>query len=309
MSTTYNFNYIITIHNKENLINDVISSVIQVCGKNSKIYPVLDGCTDRSEQIIDEIILKTNVPIIKLYAPNVHEIKSINVGLRGSCQDGYGFNILLQDDVLLKEKDFEKNIIKIYDSIGYDQVGVLAFRHGVNVILNPTLEEIEETNVIESYYGHGFQKNILFPGMLVNRMIGVRSPECLSFGVVNKIGFMDENLAPYTYDNHDYSLRCLEKGFKNYVYSVKFESDVKWGGMRKNPHPDVESVMRRNRKYLYNKHNNLINSLNALVEYNVDNLRPFSIIGIPNIKVRRKLNIRFKVRSFISKVRNYIRRL
>lgn len=308
MSKTYNFNYIITIHNKENLIKDVISSVLQICGNNSKIYPVLDGCTDRTEKIIDEIILTTKVPIIKLYAPNVHEIKSINIGLKASSQVGYGFNILLQDDVLLKEKKFENNIINIYETLGYDQIGVLALRHGVNVRLDSSLEEIEEIDLIESYFGHGFQKNILIPGMVVKRMIGVRSPECLSFDIVKKIGYMDETLAPYTYDNHDYSLRCLEMGFSNYVYSVNFESDVKWGGMRKNPHPEVDSVMRRNRKYLYTKHFNLINTLSTLVEFKLENLAPFSIPGIPNIKVRRKLNIRFKLHSYIIKIRKYLKR-
>jgi glycosyltransferase involved in cell wall biosynthesis len=307
MSKSYSFNYIITIHNKENLIKDVINSVLQICGNNSTIYPVLDGCTDMTEKIIDEIILTAKVPIIKLYAPNVHEIKSINIGLKGSNQEGFGFNILLQDDVLLKENNFESNIIKIYESIGYDHIGVLALRHGVNVILNSSLEEIEETDLIESYYGHGFQKNILSPGMVVKRMIGVRSPECLSFNVVKKIGYMDEILAPYTYDNHDYSLRCLEKGFKNYVYSVNFESDVKWGGMRKNPHPEVDSVMQRNRKYLYTKHFNLINTLNTLTEYNRENLTPFSILGIPNIKFKKKLNIRFRIHVIILKIRNYFK--
>ena len=45
------FNYIITIHNKEDMIEQVMMCVLMCCRDNSHIYPVLDGCTDRTEDI------------------------------------------------------------------------------------------------------------------------------------------------------------------------------------------------------------------------------------------------------------------
>ncbi|MGN6195289.1 MAG: hypothetical protein ACTHOB_10145, partial [Ginsengibacter sp.] len=77
------FNYIITIHNKEDLIEDVLNSVIKCCNANSFIYPVLDGCTDKSEEIVDQIIRENrNISINKIKVNDVHEIMSINEALK-----------------------------------------------------------------------------------------------------------------------------------------------------------------------------------------------------------------------------------
>ena len=50
----FTFNYIITIHNKEHLIRKVLNGVKNSMTENSVIYPVLDGCTDNTEHVIDE---------------------------------------------------------------------------------------------------------------------------------------------------------------------------------------------------------------------------------------------------------------
>ena len=77
------FNYIVTIHNKEFLIERVIRSIIACCNENSFIYPALDGCTDNSELIIDKIIEENpSVNIVKVHTPDVHEILSINEGIK-----------------------------------------------------------------------------------------------------------------------------------------------------------------------------------------------------------------------------------
>ena len=258
--TEYRFNYLITIHNKDKLIANVINGIIKNCRGSSHIYPILDGCTDRTEAIIDEIMTETEVPIHKIYAPDVHEILSINIGLREAPQEGVGFNIILQDDVILIDDDLEISIIKIYEHYGYGNIGVLAIRHGADLDINHENKEIEEKRIVESIYGSGISKDILLPGQILCKTVGIRSPECLSFHVITTIGMMDDNLAPYTYDNHDYSLRCLKAGLKNYLYSFKFKSDTKWGGMRQNPHPEMKSIMKRNRRYLYNKHKSYIES-------------------------------------------------
>ena len=105
------FNYIITIHNKQDLIRDVLICVLMCCRDNSHIYPVLDGCTDQTEEIIDEIITTfSHIPITKVYMSNVHEILSINAGLRAANQEGDGYNIILQDDVMLRDFMWETKV-------------------------------------------------------------------------------------------------------------------------------------------------------------------------------------------------------
>ena len=282
----FRFNYIITIHNKENLIERVLKSVISCSRENSYIYPVLDGCTDRTESIINNIIANNQqVPIKKVYVPNVHEILSINAALKIAPQNERGCNIILQDDVILEDPELERKVLAIYNYLGYSSVGSLVFRHGVNIILNNKTQEIEETDLIESCYGVGICNKPLPPQKLIRRMVGVRSPECISCEVVSKVGLMDENLAPYTYDNHDYSLRCLVSGYKNYVFALKFNSDIEWSGMRNNPLSEFAKVTQRNRKYLYKKYYDFLKKFPLA---KLRNLKTFIPTTIPGINVNRQ---------------------
>ncbi|MBF05371.1 hypothetical protein CL644_01545 [bacterium] len=253
--SAYAFNYIVTIHNKQDLIESVMVGLINNCGENSTIYPVLDGCTDNTEKIIDSLIEKNkNISIKKIYAPDVHEIKSINLALKQIPQEGKVLNIILQDDVILSDKNVEENLAKIYDNLGFENVGTLGFRHGTSLILDHRKKEVRETDLIESCFGTGMSSTVLAPYHLVERMVSIRSPECISSYVLENVGYLDEALAPYTWDNHDLSIRCLQKNLRNFVFALPFISDVQWGGMRENPHPELDRVQNRNKQYLYKKH-------------------------------------------------------
>ncbi|PIR95908.1 MAG: hypothetical protein COT92_03920 [Candidatus Doudnabacteria bacterium CG10_big_fil_rev_8_21_14_0_10_42_18] len=264
----FRFNYIVTIHNKQDLIEQVMLGVISAWREGSFIYPVLDGCTDKTEEIIDRISREnTHIPIIKIFAPDVHEIRSINAALRRIPQDKKGCNFILQDDVVLKAPDLEMQIRNIYDVLGYSEIGCLVFRHGVNVFADDTKQTLEERDLIETVYGVGMCSYPLLPGQLIERMVGVRSPECISCEVISKVGVMDENLAPYSYDNHDISLRCLKAGYKNYIYGLAFASELKWGGTRNNPHPEYGKVLERNKHYLYGKHKDFLHQFCSSKNY------------------------------------------
>jgi hypothetical protein len=278
----YTFNYIISIHNKENLIERVMLGVIKSCSQKSTIYPILDGCTDNTENIIDEIKKKfPQVNIKKLYAPDVHEIRSLNLALSSIPQTDKVLNITLQDDVILDDEKLEEKITKIYNFIGYEKIGTLSFRHGVSLRLDHKTKMVREMDLVESVYGVGMSNMPLPTNTVIERMVSIRSPECISSYVINKIGFLDEKLAPYMWDNHDLSIRCLEAGLRNFVFSLPFISDAKWGGMKTNPHPNLLEIDFRNRKYLYKKHYNFLS--NPLLKKKFLKLRiqkPFLIPGI-----------------------------
>jgi glycosyltransferase involved in cell wall biosynthesis len=255
------FNYIVTIHNKEDLIDRVITGILFCAGDNSHIYLVLDGCTDGTERVVDGLIENyAGLPITKLYAPDVHEILSLNIALRHTPQDGDGYNILVQDDVIIADRNFEKKVLAVNAHFGA-RVGVLSFRHGINLAIAESVPSIEEIDLIESSYGYGLCDKPLLPGFAVERMICLRSPQCISFSTVREVGFLNEKYAPYTFDDHDYGLRCLQAGLVNVVYSVPVRSRVEWGGMRRKPQPGVAAIMKRNRAYVYQDHENFIRTL------------------------------------------------
>jgi glycosyltransferase involved in cell wall biosynthesis len=255
------FNYIVTIHNREDLIERVLTAILISAGVHSHVYLVLDGCTDRTEAVIDKMLLDwVGLPVTKLYAPDVHEIRSLNIALRIVPQDGEGYNILIQDDIILRDRALETKILAIYRHFDRN-IGVLSFRHGANIDLDSTRGEIAESDIIESIYGQGMVDVPLAPGYAATRMVCMRSPQCISFDTIRKIGLLDEKFAPYTYDDYDYGIRCLKAGLKNVVYALKISSRVEWGGMRRSPQPGVAAIMKRNRQYVYQDHAEFIRTM------------------------------------------------
>ncbi len=255
------FNYIVTIHNRQDLIERVLTAILISAGENSHIYLVLDGCTDRTESIVDSMLTDwVGLPVSKLYAPDVHEIRSLNIALRFVPQTGEGYNVLIQDDIILRDRQFEKKVPAIYRHFN-GNIGVLSFRHGANLGLDEIKAEILETDLIESVYGQGMVETPLAPGYAAIRMVCMRSPQCISFDTIRKVGLLDEKFAPYTYDDYDYGLRCMKAGLQNVVYALKVSSRVEWGGMRRSPQPGVAAIMKRNRQYVYKDHADFIRTI------------------------------------------------
>ncbi|WP_406824413.1 glycosyltransferase [Pedobacter sp. KACC 23697] len=249
------FNYIITVHNKESLIENVILSIITIMGDNSIIYPVLDGCTDRSESIIDELVFRyPDNKIVKLYANDVHELKSINVGLKAANQNGFGFNIILQDDVLLTDADFEKHCLLLYNK--FHNLGVVSFRHGANISRELIVKKTSVKPLIayvENESGHNPDPLYkLKTGFFTYKEVAIKSPICISSEVVNKVGIPDEIYEPWDDLAYCYSVLCA--GFYNGVYSIDFQSDVEWGTTRKKKQVlDISKVEIKNLQIFKNR--------------------------------------------------------
>ncbi len=261
MANSPRFNYIITIHNKEDLIRNVLTSVLICCRDNSHIYPVLDGCTDGTESIVDEFINTfSHVPITKIHMPDVHEIRSINAGLKSANQDGKGFNIILQDDVLLHDFFLEEKIARLYEWAGA-QLGFVSFRHGANLSRDVLTSDSVQPFIsyMENAYGHGLPNaNVLLPGQLAYRTIAIKSPVCIPCELTRTVGFLEERLAPYMCDDFEYSIRCAQVGYRNAAFGIRFQSDVDWGTTRKKPDYRLHELEQRNVRYIKQWHQDAI---------------------------------------------------
>jgi glycosyltransferase involved in cell wall biosynthesis len=242
------FKYIITTHNKENLIRNVLKGVLSVSGVESRIYPVLDGCTDQTENIIDQIIAEEpQRHIHKLYANDVHELRSINIGLNAASQSIGGFNIILQDDVLLKDKDQEAKLALLYRK--YGNLGIVSFRHGANLsrdmLKDPQVME-PFCDYLQSEYGHYPKpQSMLREGHVAFREIAIKSPICIPSYVINQVGLPEEVYAPW--DDMAYCYKISLAGFRNAIYALPFQSEVEWGSTRtKQQKFQVEHVIQKN---------------------------------------------------------------
>lgn len=257
------FNYIITIHNKEHLIAKVLNCVLMCCRDNSHVYLVLDGCIDNTEKIVDGIINEfAHIAITKVITSDVHEILSINAGLRVANQEGKGFNIILQDDVLLLDTDLEDKVKRLYNWAGH-KLGYVSFRMGANFKIDAykTDEPTPIINLIENACGNGLLEAEMLPlGCFAYRTVAIKSPVCIPFEIVRSIGLLEEGLAPYSHDDIEYSIRLVKAGYRNGVFAIRFCSDVKWGGTRVSPHPMMGKIQKRNMAFIRKIHkNDLIN--------------------------------------------------
>lgn len=249
MANPFAYNYIITIHNKEDLVEQVMMCVLMCCRDNSHIYPVLDGCTDQTEEVIDQLINTfADIPITKVRTPDVHELLSINAGLEAANQQGDGFNIVLQDDVLLADFMLERKLAAIYEWAG-PSLGYLSFRLGANFKADAAESNDASplTDYIENAYGHGLpDADALLPGQFAFRHVPIKSPVCFPFSLVRSVGILEKRLAPYAHDDTEYAIRCMQAGYRNAVFAARFYSDLKWGGTRVVPHPEMREIQKRN---------------------------------------------------------------
>jgi glycosyltransferase involved in cell wall biosynthesis len=261
------FNYIIPIFNKEDILPMTLEGIDRCASRNARIFTVIDGCTDRSEQIVDEFTNRTGRDVVKIHMPDVHMLRSVNAALKRVEQ---GFSVVMQDDIILEDEKSEEKISALYKQMG-NRLGIVSLRLAANIALTPLLDRlrlrtispmIEEMDyVIKSNEHQAFE--IGKYGCFYPRMDAINGPNIIPWVVREKIGILDEALAPYGYDDPEYCLRAMKAGFINGLFPLKFRSDVEWGGTRRSKKymAEVLRIHMRNRKYVWAMHGEYISWL------------------------------------------------
>ena len=259
------FNYIIPVFNKEDLLLLTLKGVRECAGKKSVIYVIIDGCTDRSESILDDFMATTDLVVHKIHMPNVHMLKSVNAALRFVTG---GFTVVMQDDIILDDPDLETKIEQLYVKMG-PRLGVVSFRLASNVVRTPLHEQIrlgsinpmiKEMNFIRSADDHIRDDLKGEYGCFYPRMSAINGPNIIPWSVLGTIGILDEKLAPYGFDDPDYCIRAMKAGYVNGLFPIRYRSDIEWGGTRRSKQflQEVARVHKRNRQYLWQKHGDFI---------------------------------------------------
>lgn len=264
------FNYIITIHNKEDILLRVLEGVAECCSEKSQIIPVLDGCTDRSEEIVDEFTAASGLNVKKVITPDVYELRAINAGM--DCVPE-GFIMTIQDDVILQEPELENKVIELCAEVG-PSIGLISPRHGVNVRRTPVLRQLRKSGLLplidefdriarpEEAFGTAEQVDY---GQLTYRMVAGGSPMIFPEKLWRRVGQMDEIMVPFMWFDHEYNLRALRAGFRNVVFPLHFLSQEDWGTSRqkakdRNWKMWFDGIVLRNRRYLWKKYGQFIDS-------------------------------------------------
>lgn len=261
------FNYIVPIFNKQDILPRTLEGIENNSGPNSRIVLVIDGCTDRSESIVDEFIKNSSHETMKILMPNVHMLLSVNAGLKTvKC----GYSIVMQDDIILQDINTERKLIDLYEKMER-KLGVISFRYGSNIKLTSWRNKLNFftlNNMIEEY---DFIKSpddcanyeVGEYGIFYERMNAINGPNCIPWNLLTKNGLFDEKLAPYGFDDPEYCIRALKLGFKNGLFPIKYQSDFEWGGSRRSKSfiSEAAAIHKRNRIYIAKKHESFFKSL------------------------------------------------
>ena len=260
--------FIVTIHNKQDLIERVLQGIVQSCIDTDyaiNVICVLDGCTDNTEKVIDTYLpnLPIQITLHKLYQNDVHEILATQHALEfiSTIPNGEDDIILfLQDDVILEQDDLLEYIDRLYETV--PNLGYLSFRLGCFTNLDQNNILYEHT-FYESTFGHWKQlgmDHFTEVGHLefVETEVVIKSPVCIKKRILDHVGYYDLNLAPYAHDDLDLSIRLNQLGYRNGVFGAKMVSKVEWGGTRSAEANEYQrnfsNVVHRNKLYLTNKH-------------------------------------------------------
>lgn len=213
---------ILTVYNQEPIVDLVFCGIADNISDHVKeIIVILDGCTDGSEEKIRKYYERSRAEVKEVITPNLNEVLANNVGLRMSTCE---YSIIVQDDCVVKEKDFDLFLMKPYRLV-------------------PNLLAVSGRDADDYYIGDGtilttntFGVDVKSPrGILGIRDAINRGPLMLNNEKLKQLDYLDESFAPINADDIDLSLRAFTKfGYLVGAYCSDFYSPVQWGKTRNN---------------------------------------------------------------------------
>ncbi len=226
---------VLTVHNKEKLIKKVLKSILKNTSSPFELVMVFDGCNDKSEEIAEKLLKRNiykNINKKILYADDVFETKANNIGLKECTGD---FISIIQDDMVIKEKDWNLNLFKPFTK--YNDVFSVTAHTSHNVGYVPPTEDQKEGE----YYMLNFPDSVGFRTFnsyiprdkFHIRLTSNRGPLMINHDYLEKLGYLDEIYSPQTWDEHDLTVRAnLKYGLVSGFYPIDWFSKLSWGSTR-----------------------------------------------------------------------------
>lgn len=260
----------LTIHNKGFLIGDVLESIRLNTSANYELIIVLDGCTDDSEAIVDNFFKKnSNIKFKKIYADNVFEVKANNIAAKNSSGE---FIIIIQDDMVIRERDWDRRIIK--PMLHFEDIFAVTSRTAHNWIINPHSQDINldflpknKWSDILIHVDHADRSSISRDTFAIRNSVN-RGPLAIKHDILNKMGYFDEAYYPQDMDEHDLCYRAKKHGYKCGCYWIDYISDLHWGGTRENGQTKqwLLEANFKNSKIFLERYKDLLKEENRLIE-------------------------------------------
>lgn len=260
------FSIVLTVHNKDWLIEQQLTSLKNTITDSIELNIVFDGCTDNSyTKFLSWCDNNTDFTkkhkINTFFAPNVFETKANNIGLKASTNDHV---VIVQDDMVLIEKDWLNRMKKPFEAT--DVFSVTA-RTAHDWIYNPNNKHEFLTENLDNcwcdilIHNNHANKNTIDRETFAVRDSANRGPLMLCHRTLQKLNYLDEEFSPQDMDDHDLSYRAYkELGKVAGCYWIDFISNDNWGGTRISgaPAPWLLRAQHKNTKIVWKRHKDLI---------------------------------------------------
>ena len=265
---------ILTVHNQEKIIKDVLAGIENNTKGLYELILVIDGCTDGSEKAILEYLGNSSLAskVTVKYADNVFETKANNIGLKEALGK---YVIIVQDDMIIKEEGWNQRMRKPFDA--FDDVFAVTARTAHNYEFNPNspylgMKEDVDTgwcNIVEPC-DEANRSNISRDVFAVRGTVN-RGPLMINLEDLKELDYFDEAFSPQDMDDHDLMFRMRKKlGKVCGCYWIDFDSEPSWGGTRKEtgePAPWLYKAQHKNSKIFYER------NADVLEEYRINENR------------------------------------
>lgn len=252
---------VISIFNQEQIISKVLFGIINSTTTPFNLILVFDGCTDKSQEISEQLLKKVSSEFIKKItittANNVYETKANNVGFRLSHEE---YLITAQDDVVVEEKGWERRLT--YPLRAFNDVFAVTSRVALNMKFAPG-------SILPRYTNCAGREFWTLPrNTFAIRNALNRGPIAFRTDILKKLDYLDEVFAPGQFDEADLVLRALEKyKMKCGAFSIDYRSDLNWGKTRTGSNIITSSTNTiKNAKLLKDRHPVLSTDKGNIVE-------------------------------------------
>ena len=251
---------ILTLHNQEAIVNDVLGGIEDNTEGEYELIIVFDGCTDSTEPVakayIETSLLKEKITY--KYADNVFETKANNIGLKEAIGE---YVIIVQDDMVIQEPGWNKRMREPFEV--FDDVFAVTARASHNYFFNESSQYLNMKEDLDNCWcdivvpcdiadKSNIPRNVFAVRGTVNR-----GPLMINHKDLKKMDYFDESYSPLDMDDHDLMFRMHKKlGKVCGCYWIGFDSDPAWGGTRKEtgePAPWSYKAQHKNSKIFYER--------------------------------------------------------
>lgn len=258
------YSIILTIHNKDWLIERVLDGIIRHTIGNYELIVVIDGCTDNSESIVDKFLSQHSVNHKKIIADNVFETKANNLGLKQAEGEKV---VIIQDDMIIKESGWNLRMAKPFQQ--FDDVFAVTSRTAHDWEFNLNTRHLYMTENLDTCWcdicfhtNHANRTNTPRDVFAIRSSVN-RGPLMINHSDLIKMNYLDEEFSPQDMDDHDLMYRMHKQlGKVCGCFWIDFESRDEWGGTRiSGTHaPWLLKANHKNMKIFYDRHKDYIYS-------------------------------------------------